>query len=96
MSKTLAQINQSDTFQIWLQRTNDIITELGTSVMTTSVGGDTTLGSASITGNFSANTMSVQSTFRTNIIDTKVGNTSPIDIRGTTEFTASGDRKSVV
>lgn len=89
MTKTLAQVGSSDTFQVWLQRTNDIISELGSSVVTASALGDITQGSVIISGSFTSNTASVQDVFRTNIIDTKVGNTSPISIRGLVDVTSS-------
>ena len=89
MTKTLAQVGSSDTFQVWLQRTNDIISELGSSVVTASALGDITQGSVIISGSFTSNTASVQDVFRTNIIDTKVGNTSPISIRSLVDVTSS-------
>ena len=55
MTKTLAQVGSSDTFQVWLQRTNDIISELGSSVVTASALGDITQGSVIISGSFTSN-----------------------------------------
>lgn len=90
MSKSLPKlVTSADTFQILFQRTNDIITELGTSVLTASNSGDNTVGNASLTGQFTANTAVIQDTLRTNIIDSKVGNSSPIEIRSITNFTSS-------
>ncbi len=89
MTKTLAQVGETDTFQVWLQRTNDLISELGSSVVTASALGDITPGSVIISGSFTSNTASVQDVFRTNIIDTKIGNSSPIAVRGLVDITSA-------
>lgn len=88
MSRIISPINTSDTFQVWLQRTNDLVSELGTSVVTASALGDSTVGNATLLGSFTANTVVVGSTLRTGIIDTLVGNTSPLDIRAQTLFSS--------
>ena len=59
----LLNITTSDTFQIWLDRTNEIIDLLGTDVITASVGAGDVTGSlagpknATLIGNFNANTI---------------------------------------
>lgn len=92
MSRNIAQINTTDTFQVWLQRTNDVISEIGSTVVTASTLGDSTVGNATLFGSFTANTVVAHNLFRTNIIDTKVGNTSPITVRGAVDITASGNQ----
>lgn len=47
-------VNTSDTFQVWLNKTNEIVTLLETDVMTASVLGDTTIGNSTLIGNFIA------------------------------------------
>lgn len=89
MSRTISQVSTSDTFQVWLQRTNDVVSELGTSVMTASALGDTTTGNATLFGSFTSNTVVVGTILRTGVIDALVGNSSPLDIRNQTEFTSS-------
>lgn len=89
MSRSIPQINTTDTFQVWLQRSNDVINELETTVLTASTIGDTTVGNATLIGSFTANNVSVSSLVRTNTIDTKVGNTSPISILGAVDFTST-------
>ena len=59
----LSNITTGDTFQIWLDTTNDIIDLLGTDVITASVGAGDVTGSlagpknATLIGNFNANTI---------------------------------------
>lgn len=89
MSRIIPQVNETDTFQVWLQRTNSLIGELGTTVVTASTLGDATVGNATLVGSFTANNITSSSLLRTNVIDTKVGNTSPIDIRGQVEFSSA-------
>jgi hypothetical protein len=88
MSRNLNQINTTDTFQVWLQRTNELVSELGTTVVTASALGDTTAGNATLIGSFTANTVTAITQVRTNLIDTKVGNTNPIEFRGMVDFTS--------
>lgn len=89
MPKIIDQVNTTDTFEVWLQRTNEVIDEMGRSVMTTSVNGDNATGSSSISGSFTANNLIATNILRTNIIDTKVGNNSPIEIRGAALFSST-------
>lgn len=86
MSKTLLNVNTTDTFQVWLQRTNDLVNELKTSIVTASLSGDTTVGSAVLTANFSANTVIGRNFLRTNALDSiAVGDT--ISVLSRTNFT---------
>ena len=89
-------MNTTDTFQVWLQRTNDLVTELGTSIVTASVAGDTTLGSAKLTGTFTSNNVVAGSLLRANAIDNVVGNTSPIDVRSQASFNSSTQTSVIV
>lgn len=96
MSKTITPVNTTDTFQVWLQRTNDLVTELGTSIVTASIAGDTTIGSATLTGSLTSNTVVASSLLRTNAIDNVVGNTSPIEMRGVTTFVSTSQVPVIV
>lgn len=89
MVKIINPINNTDTFQVWLQRTNELVSELGTSIVTASPGGDTTAGNATLLGAFEANTVSTQSLLRTNAIDARVGAVNPIDIRSAVSYTST-------
>jgi len=58
MSKSIPQINTTDTFQVWLERTNDLIDELDTSILTASVlGSEETIGNATLTGIFTSSSL---------------------------------------
>jgi hypothetical protein len=59
MAKNITQISIStDTFQVWLDKTNEILDLINTDIVTASAIGDTTVGSATITGDFVANNIS--------------------------------------
>mgnify|MGYP000255795968 FL=1 len=96
MSKTITPVNTTDTFQVWLQRTNDLVTELGTSIVTASIAGDTTIGDATLTGSFTANTVVANGLLRTYAIDNLVGNSSPIDVRGQTSFNSTSQTSVII
>jgi hypothetical protein len=54
----ISQVNSTDTFQIWLNKTNEIVTILNNNALTASLGtGDTTIGNAILEGSFTANTV---------------------------------------
>jgi len=58
MSRSIPQINTTDTFQVWLERTNDLVNELDTSILTASVlGSDETIGNATLTGTFTSSSL---------------------------------------
>lgn len=96
MSKTITPVNTTDTFQVWLQRTNDLVTELGTSIVTASIAGDTTIGNATLTGSITANTVVANGLLRTYAIDNLVDNSSPIDVRGQTSFNSTSQTSVIV
>lgn len=96
MAKPLIDnIVTTNTFQTWLDRTNEVIGILRTDVITASVLGDVTgtLGaplSAALIGTFSANTVIAQDLFRTDTISPKVGSsaisvTAPVTITSSTQ-----------
>lgn len=88
-------IETSDTFQLWLDKTNELVDLMNTDVLTASIVGDITVGNATLTGDFTAtnliSTTSITDSFsvlsvvhRTNpvnFIDFK----SPISIASTQE-----------
>lgn len=99
MAISLTPIEPTDNFGTWLQRTNDIITELGSRVMTASPAGNTTVGNAILVGNFSANNVSVNlaSGFSTGFssrfaeIRQAAGNTSAIAVQDPLNVVATGN-----
>lgn len=94
MAKTgLVNIATSDTFQIWLDRTNELIDLLGTDVITASATGDVT-GSlagpknATLIGNFTANTITANTRLRASTISAVPG-TSNITLENPTRVNSS-------
>ena len=86
MAKTgLSQITTSQTFQTWLDRTNEIVTIIGSDALTASVLGDTTTGNATLLGSFTANTVIAFDTLKADVLSPKdgsasIGATAPINI----------------
>lgn len=77
MAKTgLSQVTTSQTFQTWLDRTNEIVTILGSDAMTASALGDTTTGNSTLVGSFTANTVIAFDNLRTDLLSPKSGSTS--------------------
>jgi len=75
-------VNTTDTFQAWLNKTNEFVTLVNTDIMTASALGDTTIGNATLTGTFSANTV--------NVVDILSANTaSVLSIRNSGTITNS-------
>jgi hypothetical protein len=62
----VGQVNTTDNFQAWLDKTNEIVTLINTDIMTASVLGDTTTGNATLVGSFTANTVNVSETLSAN------------------------------
>lgn len=88
MAIGLTPIEITDNFQVWLDRTNEIITELSQRVVTASPAGNTTTGNATIIGNVAANNFSANVvsgtvtafTSRASEIRQVSGNTAPIAV----------------
>jgi len=77
MAKTgINQVTTAQTFQTWLDRTNEIVNIIGTDAMTASSLGDTTTGNATLVGNFTANTVIAEDLFRADNISPRSGSTS--------------------
>jgi hypothetical protein len=67
MAKTNIEIvNTTDTFQVWLNKTNELVTLFNTDAMTASALGDTTVGNATLVGSFTANTINTVGTLSAN------------------------------
>lgn len=103
MAKTgLNEVTTAQTFQTWLDRTNEIVDILGTDALTASALGDTTTGDAALIGSFTANTVTATDSLRTNVLSPKVGSTSitissPVSINSSSQtaqtlISASGPR----
>lgn len=66
----------SFTFGDWVNKTNEIIVQLQNSVVTASIGGDTTTGNATLVGNFTTTELIGTTAVRTNLITPRSGFTS--------------------
>lgn len=85
MAKTLPSINTaSDTFQNWVDRTNDIINLIDTEVVTANTAGALTSGKGFVNGYFGANTL-----VATNIKGGNVTTNSVITFQTNTTFSAN-------
>jgi hypothetical protein len=79
-----AQINpDTNTFETWLERTNSLITDMGSTVLT--VGLSDNVGNTFIQGTFSANTIAVPGDLRGGTVSTP----GPLIISSNTSFTAN-------
>lgn len=72
----IAQITTAQTFQTWLDRTNEIVDIIASDAMTASALGDTTVGNATLVGSFTANTVITNDLLRADTISPKSGSTS--------------------
>jgi hypothetical protein len=86
----ISQVSNTDTFQEWLDRTNDLVDVVSTDAMTASALGDTTTGNATLVGSFTANTVVAFNTLRADTFSPKVGSslvsiTAPINITTPTQ-----------
>ena len=77
MAKTgLVNISTNNTFQVWLDRTNELVNIIGTDVLTASASPGDTTGSvsspkvATLIGTFTANTITAETRLRTDKIET--------------------------
>jgi hypothetical protein len=90
----LEQVNTTDTFQSWLNKTNELVELFNTDALTASPLGDTTIGNATLVGSFSANTVNVADTVSANTasvlsfrnrgaVTTPIGVQSPLTVSNT-------------
>jgi len=88
----LSQVTTAQTFQTWLDRTNELVDIIATDTLTASVLGDTTSGNATLIGSFTANTIIAFDTLRTDLLSPKDGSTSisvssPVTINSSSQTT---------
>jgi hypothetical protein len=101
---SILDLNTTQTFQNWFDKTNELVNLMREEVLTASIGqGDETTGNATLIGNFSANNISISDTLTIDIIESfnndVIGFDNPISILGTESpicatytFNASGGR----
>ena len=105
MSKpSITNITTTQTFQNWLDKTNEMVDLFRDQVVTASPSGDTTTGDATIVGDLTSNNMIVFDELRVDDVTARTAGgtidyTSPINITGATQsvvatfnFAASGGR----
>lgn len=90
MSKpSIVNITTTQTFQNWFDKTNEMVDIMRDSAVTASVLGDTTVGDAFLTGEFTANTVSVTDDLKVDSVESFTAGqpttfNSPINVIGTT------------
>lgn len=77
---SITNIATTDTFQVWLNKTNQLVDIAKTNAMTASLAGDTTTGDATLIGSFTANTVIAFNLLRTDTFSSKSGGSSAISI----------------
>lgn len=94
-SPGITQIQVTDTFGTWLNKTNELVTLINNDVMTASVSGDTTVGNATLIGSFFANNVAsnISSTniSRMTEIRQQIGNNNPINIADNINITVANN-----
>ena len=78
MARNIVNIETTQTFQNWLDKTNEMAAAFRTNAITASPTGDTTSGDATLTGNFSAENLTATSgVVSTDTIASATVNTPP-------------------
>jgi hypothetical protein len=105
MSKpNITEVNTTQTFQNWLDKTNEMVQIFKNNAMTASGSGDSTTGDATLVGDFTANTVVVFDELQVDDVTARTAGgtidyTSPVKITGSTasvvatfQYNASGGR----
>lgn len=92
MARTISTISTTQTFQNWLAKTNEMVGIFQNGAMTASVGGDVTVGNATLNGNFTATNVIASTLFSSDDIASRSGGSinfqSPIQVNGASAITA--------
>ena len=76
MAKSITGVSASNTFQVWLDKTNEIVDLINNDIFTASALGDTTIGNATLVGTLTADNIVASNLLRVDTISPKVGSTS--------------------
>lgn len=76
MAKSITSVSANNTFQVWLDKTNELVDLINNDVFTASPGGDTTVGNATLIGSLTANTVIANNLLRVDTVSPKTGSTS--------------------
>ena len=94
MARNIVNIETTQTFQNWLDKTNEMAAAFRTNAITASPTGDTTAGDATLTGNFSAENLTATSgvvstdTIASATVNTPIEFTSAANFNGSDQVTA--------
>jgi hypothetical protein len=75
---SISNIEITDTFQVWLNTTNQLVDVARNNAMTASLSGDSTTGNSTLIGTFTANTVIAFDLLRTDAFSSKTGGSTPI------------------
>ena len=95
MARNIVNIETTQTFQNWLDKTNEMAAAFRTNAITASPTGDTTDGDATLTGNFSAENLTATSgvvstdTIASATVNTPIEFTSAANFNGSDQVTAT-------
>lgn len=76
MAKSITEVAVTNTFQNWLDKTNELVDLVNNDILTASPSGDTTVGNATLNGTFSATNLVANTLLRVDSISPKTGSTS--------------------
>lgn len=90
MAKSITPVATTQTFQNWLNKTNEMVAIFQSDAMTASVSGDTTTGDATLVGDFTASNLIADIDLSTDSISSKTASgtiafNDPISVTGSTE-----------
>jgi len=94
MAKTITTVSTTDTFQTWLNKTNEMVGIFAGDAMTASGSGDSATGNSTLVGDFTAtNLIATNKLSTTTIGNTGAGNTiaftEPVNISGPDQIVAT-------
>lgn len=85
MAKSITEVSANNTFQVWLDKTNELVQLVNSDIVTASALGDTTVGNVNLSGTFTSNTIIADTLLRTDTISPKIGSsaiisTAPVNV----------------
>ena len=93
MARDIGEINTSQTFQNWFDKTNDLVEELRDNIMTATTSGESTTGNATLVGTFTGTNVVASTLLSSDDISSASGGVinfqDPIQITGTSATTAT-------
>jgi hypothetical protein len=83
---SIQNVSTDQTFQNWLDKTNEIVNIIKSDSLTASVSGDETIGDANLVGNFSSTNITATDSLSTDKVKSKTNNTT-IDVQSPIKVT---------